>query len=240
MLKNSQLKIEQYRALSVGKGSLLVTGCLLLNACSFFSQPEELDTEILEPIKVPGKVSSAKFEELMIIPQQPDSPLPAVSENPVPRPKPLQGLQTVSNTPESGSNAAAGTSVLRSAEIAKDGNGSPVLRMDVGFGYAWPMVRAALQKTSLNLVDFNRSLATFYIEVDDPDQGQEEVSEDGIFKRLFGGDEEDNSALPLQIKVNEAHSGVYLSVQRDSESLASDDISQKILSMIQQELDVAS
>ena len=204
--------------------------------CGALRHEVDLNVEQIEPIKVTDPKNTAQFAELMDIPLLPEKLPPRKSDEfVVPRPKPLAS----NNAPKSESNAvslaAAKKAKLTLVELAYDGNGSPVLRMNVDFHYAWPLVQNAIEKAKISLVDLNRSLAIFYINVPAP-ENQQQIESPGLWERLFGKGVDEAPQLALQVKVNRSRSGVYLSIQEDAETLAPDDLSQTLLSLIKKHL----
>ena len=135
---------------------------VICTACSSLQRDVELNVEQIQPIQPKNPGNSATFAELLEIPLLPETLPPRTEEFEVPRPKPMANQVKVSETKEV-SLAAAQRAKLTLVELAYDGNGSPVLRMDVDFHYAWPLVQNAITNAKISLIDLNRSLAIFYI-----------------------------------------------------------------------------
>lgn len=99
--------------------------------------------------------------------------------------------------------------------MTRDGNGYPVLMMQMDLNRAWIEVGSAIKKAKLEQSDLNLSLGIYYIEVD-----------------VEGEDD----PLVFEIKLISAENGVQVAVQVDDDTLAPIDVSDKLLSAISKKL----
>ncbi len=99
--------------------------------------------------------------------------------------------------------------------MTRDGNGYPVLMMQMDLNRAWIEVGSAIKKAKLAQSDLNLSLGIYYIEVD-----------------VEGEDE----PLVYEVKLISAENGVQVAVQVDDDTLAPIDVSDKLLSAISKQL----
>lgn len=116
--------------------------------------------------------------------------------------------------------------------LDRDGSGSRILRLDVNFAEAWAEVTEALTASDLRLVDLNRSLATWYLELDVV------PAEDnrGWWAKLWNSEPEAESSTYL-LKLNKAHNGVYLALLADVDKLADDTLAESVFTEIKKQLD---
>jgi len=99
--------------------------------------------------------------------------------------------------------------------MTRDGNGYPVLMMQMDLNRAWIEVGSAIKKAKLAQSDLNLSLGIYYIKVDV--EGEEEP-------------------LVYEIKLISAENGVQVAVQVDDDTLAPIDVSDRLLSAISKQL----
>lgn len=199
-----------------------------LNGCSWLVHDRDndyLESEIQPVITVPKGVANVALKEQLPIPQVKAKPL--ADEFVVPRPHPL-----VLQEPEQlGASLSEVSAIKTESNLLKDGNGTPILRLNIQFARAWAELGESLKKGEFNITDLNRSIGTYYIEVIKPGS----VQEVGFWAGLFGAKPEAEKQT-LQIKLNQARSGVYIAVHLDAETLASDEQAQSILERIQETL----
>ena len=185
-----------------------------------------LQSEIKPNIRVSADVASVNL--------QPQLPIPSAkkiiqgTEFVLPRPHVLRVSDGSEN--ESASLAEVEGKTLES-NLLKDGNGTPILRLNVGFARAWAALGDSLKKADISITDLNRSIGTYYIEL----EKESPVVELGFWASLFSSTPEAEK-LPLQVKLNRARSGVYIAVHENFEKLAQDQQAQSLLSQIQETL----
>jgi len=99
--------------------------------------------------------------------------------------------------------------------MTRDGNGYPVLMMQMDLNRAWIEVGAAIKKARLTLNDLNLSLGIYYLSIDV--EGEEEP-------QIF------------EVKLISAENGVQVAVQLDDDTVAPIEISDKLLTAISEKL----
>ena len=99
--------------------------------------------------------------------------------------------------------------------MTRDGNGYPVLMMQMDLNRAWIKVGAAIKKAKLTLNDLNLSLGIYYLSIDV--EGQEEPQ-------------------IVEVKLISAENGVQVAVQLDDDTIAPIEISDKLLTAISEKL----
>ncbi|MFT6154731.1 MAG: outer membrane protein assembly factor BamC [Crocinitomicaceae bacterium] len=201
-----------------------VTGCSWL---IHDRSNDYLDIQIQPNIVVPSEVALVTLSPRLAIPDVRAKILP--EEFVVPRPKPL----VLDGNQESDQPLASENAVKLDVELVKDGNGSPILRLNVTYARAWSEIGEALQQTQITLVDLNRSIGTYYIEVVDT---LAEVEPTGFWAGLYGSEPE-IVKKSLEIKVNRARSGVYVAIHIDQDNLAADADANALLLSLQKKLE---
>lgn len=185
-----------------------------------------LEIEIQPNIVVPAEVASIQLTPRLAIPDVQPKVLP--EEFVVPRPKAL----VLEGNKESDLPLASENAADLEVELVKDGNGSPILRLNVEYARAWSEIGEALKQAEINIVDLNRSAGTYYIEVADTLAKAEPV---GFWSGLFGSKPE-SVKKALEVKVNRARSGVYVAIHIDQENLADDADAKALLLRLQKHL----
>jgi outer membrane protein assembly factor BamC len=185
-----------------------------------------LEIEIQPNIVVPAEVASIQLTPRLAIPDVQPKVLP--EEFVVPRPKAL----VLEGNKESDLPLASENAADLEVELVKDGNGSPILRLNVEYARAWSEIGEALKQAEINIVDLNRSAGTYYIEVADTLAKAEPV---GFWAGLFGSKPE-SVKKALEVKVNRARSGVYVAIHIDQENLADDADAKALLLRLQKHL----
>lgn len=208
--------------------AVLLVSVFSMTGCSWLFHDrtnDYLQSEIQEPITIPKDVA--------LLTLKPQLPIPNVAnkdklptEFVLPRPDRLE----VAEIKDEVSLSELSNQKLE-AELVKDGNGTPILRLNVGFARAWSELGDAIKKSSIKISDLNRSIGTYYVEVEDT---QAEV-EQGFWGALFGS-EPDKVMLDYQIKLNQARSGVYVAIHLDQDNLAEDDAAKSLLETIQKNI----
>ncbi|MFY0642533.1 MAG: outer membrane protein assembly factor BamC [Bermanella sp.] len=200
-----------------------------LNGCSWLFHDrtnDYLSSEVKSNIEVPKEVAQVALKPQLPIPDV-DGKL-NIEEFVLPRPKPL--ILASMDEPESASLSEL-SQVKLETDLLKDGNGTPILRLNIEFARAWAELGEALKKADINITDLNRSIGTYYIELTEPGN-PEDV---GFWSGLFGGKPEPVQ-VPLQVKLNQARSGVYVAIHQDADNLAEDAQAQSLLEKIQDKL----
>lgn len=133
---------------------------------------------------------------------------------------------------------AQGLDVGSHAEMGLDGNGNQVLTIR-GWSYAhvWDSVSDALDKAGFEVVDRNRSAGLFYLADRIPQLKQTEKKK-SFWSSWF--DDEDvavsNEKKTLTVRVSNYSEVVQLSVERDVNTSAPEDISRRLLKAIKNNL----
>ena len=122
--------------------------------------------------------------------------------------------------------------------MERDGNGNPLLRIDqVSYARGWAAVSNALEKAGVRVTDRNRSAGIFYIQLN-PAGEVLEPEEPGFFSGLFGGSEEEE--VPQEIvhmRVSELNGVVRVGVEKDANTSAPAEVSEKLLNLVRDNLD---
>jgi outer membrane protein assembly factor BamC len=200
-----------------------ITGCSWL---VHDRSDDYLTAEIQPNIVVPKDVALIKLTPRLAIPDVKVEPLP--EEFTVPRPS---KLVVDSNDSDTEILASQNTEKLTS-ELVKDGSGTPILRLNVPFARAWSEIGEAVKRSEIDIVDLNRSVGTYFIEMTDTSADAEPV---GFWAGLFGSGPE-AVKKSLEIKVNRARSGVYVAVHIDQDNLADDADAKALLLKLQEKL----
>ena len=162
-------------------------------------------------------------------------PIPPLANTPatpssfeVPKPDPLEGGDDIE---ESSQSLASYQSQALNPRLENDGSGSLVLRMDGNFAQAWSAVTDALTKTPLKVNDLNRSVGTWFLELSDR-QSEEEI---GWWGRLWGSEPELVTGTYL-LKMNRSRTGVYVSLLKEDDKLASPELTDSVLRVLTKQL----
>lgn len=209
---------------------LVLLGCVLfvLGGCSWLVNDHDNDylkSQIQPNITIPKDVALLELKPQFPIPEVASVKL--ADEFVVPRPRPLvvkEEVETVSLVDDS--------AVKLETDLLKDGNGTPILRLNVEFPRAWARLGEALNKADVSVSDLNRSIGTYYVEL--PDESAEKV-EPGFWASLFGSKPE-VVMVALQVKLNRARSGVYIAIHKDFDNLAEDALAESLLERIQKNI----
>ncbi len=206
-------------------GLLLILTCM--NGCSwlFYDHDHDyLQSKTQPNIVVPRSVADVKLKPQLPIPVVKSAQLP--EEFVLPRPKAL----SIEKDQQSTQLTELQNQKLE-ANLLKDGNGTPILRLNVSFARAWAAVGEALKVADIHMADLNRSIGTYYVEL----QQEKAGVEPGFWAGLFGSSAEIEKQS-LQVKVNRARSGVYIAIHQDLDNLAEDQQAQDLLARIQEKL----
>ena len=122
--------------------------------------------------------------------------------------------------------------------MGQDGNGNPLLTLEADFDRAWSGVGRALEMADVRVDDLNRSLGLYYVNLSERAQINEQ--EPGLLGKLFGGSDSKEAvearAERYQIRLTPAADAVQVSVEKDLNTVAPEDVSRRILTMIQNNL----
>ena len=126
------------------------------------------------------------------------------------------------------------------AVLETDGAGNPQLRLDqLSYARSWSAVDAALTKAGVDVTDKNRSAGIFYISVNPQGAVVKEESSGGWFSGWFGSDEDAKKAATkdaLLMRVIELNNVVRVSVEKDINTTAPVDVSNKLLNLVKENL----
>ncbi|MTI15164.1 outer membrane protein assembly factor BamC [Sansalvadorimonas verongulae] len=124
--------------------------------------------------------------------------------------------------------------------IIRDGNGNPVLKIDLGFARSWQGVELALKKTGISVVDKNRSAGLIFINLPagNLDGDELEKKDSGWFSGLFGSSDEDEAAgmEEYRIRVQSVGSATHVTLEKSLEALATEELSLKFLERLRENL----
>lgn len=115
-------------------------------------------------------------------------------------------------------------------------NGTQILRLDASFERAWSAVGRALMAADIRVDDLNRSTGLYYIDL----AQSAKKDEPGFFKRLFGSSDkkvESVSAERYIVRLTAINQQVFVSVERDLDTLAPAEISVRVLEQLRTHLD---
>ena len=120
--------------------------------------------------------------------------------------------------------------------VVDSGNGLKALRLDASFDRAWSSVGRALSAADIAVDDLNRSTGLYYVDL----AKTAEQGKPGFFKRLFSSSKkapEQDSGERYILRLTAINQQVFVSVERELESLASADVTERILEKIRTHLD---
>lgn len=170
----------------------------------------------------PGK-PLAYPDGLAPIPAQELYPVPGVEQRSVyvPGKKPKIEIppppQVISLDDTAGTPAAAGTGRVvpeSGVVLTRDGNGYPVLMLDLDFDWAWQEVGDTLKGMSS-------------VKVDDLDRGR------GIYYVVVGG-KRNSAGEPWQLKLNYTANGIQVALQVDENAMAPGDLSSPLMKQLKE------
>jgi len=212
--------------------SLTLAAAALISGCSLFGSTFDdraeyyLTAEPLPVIQLAEDSPELEFRDANVIPQ-----LPLTSEKPekfeVPRP-----LTFIANDNDDTvvTSLAQYRSEALNPRLDKDGAGTEILRLDLGFAASWAAVTEALATSALKLTDLNRSTGTYYLELDK----ETVVDERSWWDKLWG--EELVTTATYLLKMNRSRQGVYLSLLTDADNLAEATQTRRVLHEVEAQL----
>lgn len=122
--------------------------------------------------------------------------------------------------------------------LSEDGSGNPVLNLGADFDRAWSGVGRSLELADVRVDDLNRSLGLYYINLAEGARSNEQKP--GFFSRLFGSEpskeEREARAERYQIRLTPVGDGVQVTVEKDLNTVAPDDVARRVLGLIQDNL----
>lgn len=116
------------------------------------------------------------------------------------------------------------------------GNNTKVLRLDASFDRAWSSVGRALSAADIRVDDLNRSTGVYYIDLAEGAKKEEP----GFFKRLFSSKNKVAETVSKEryiVRLTAINQQVFVSVERDLETLAPADVSLRVLEQLRSHLD---
>jgi len=113
-----------------------------------------------------------------------------------------------------------------------------VLNLNTDLDRAWSAVGRALQQADVRVDDLNRSLGLYYIDLS---QGASQPDrKPGFFARLFGSEpskeELEAKADRYHVRLTEVGGSVQVSVEKNIDTLAPEDVSRRVLGMLRDHL----
>ncbi len=120
--------------------------------------------------------------------------------------------------------------------LLDSGNGVKVLRLDATFDRAWSSVGRALSAADIRVDDLNRSTGLYYIDL----AQSAKKDEPGFFKRLFSSKKpapETASTERYILRLTAIRHQVFASVERDIDTLAPADVTERILEQVRSHIE---
>jgi outer membrane protein assembly factor BamC len=208
-----------------------LSGCSAIFGDTFSDRAQGyLTSETKESMKpVPGQ-AELPIQATYIIPAMSPSSASSIQLDEdgdfvVPKP---QTLLILAEEQDSASLAELQDAILN-PRLERDGAGTQVLRLNGHFALAWTSVAEALVESDYTLTDLNRSTGTYYITIFDP---RAELPEKSFWQWLTNSDEL-GVEVDYLLKMNRSRQGVYLSLQKDLETLAEDTLAVSFLTDLQ-------
>lgn len=208
--------------------STLLSGCSTLFGDTFHDRGEDyLVTEEAAVIKQPADQTRLVFRDRHVIPALPVKPQRPEKFS-TPRP---QGFVVADNDEEVVTSLAQYRSEALNPRLDRDGAGTQILRLDLGYAASWAAITEAVSVSDLELTDLNRSTGTYYLELDKPD-----VEDTRSWWDKLWGEELVTKAVYL-LKMNRSRQGVYLSLLTDADNLAKPELTERVLAEIKTQLE---
>ncbi len=120
--------------------------------------------------------------------------------------------------------------------VLDSGNGVKVLRLDATFDRAWSSVGRALSAADIRVDDLNRSTGLYYIDL----AQRANKEEPGFFKRVFSSKKptpETASTERYILRLTTIRQQVFVSVERDLDTLAPANVTERILEQVRSHLE---
>ncbi|MDY0249663.1 MAG: outer membrane protein assembly factor BamC [Pseudomonas sp.] len=120
--------------------------------------------------------------------------------------------------------------------LVDGGNNTKVLRLDASFERAWSSIGRALSAADIRVDDLNRSTGVYYIDLAEGAKKEEP----GFFKRLFSAKEKTAETISTEryiVRLTAINQQVFVSVERDLDTLAPAEVSARVLEQLRNNLD---
>lgn len=118
-----------------------------------------------------------------------------------------------------------------SPRLERDGAGTEILRLGASFAVSWAKVTEALSAAEIRVSDLNRSVGIYYLELPNPEAVNDTR---GWWKKLWTSPPE--LSVTYLLKMNRAGEGVYLSLLKDTETLAEEPLTHDVLDALKTQL----
>ncbi len=209
---------------------LLPVLLLSLTGCSYLFPNESLD--YLETAESP----ETRMPEGISLQETPRYPVPAASASAGSLPEKFiaptpDRLVETDEDDERVTSLSEYQSYDTNPRLEKDGSGTEILRLSTPFAVSWARVTEVISESDILLSDLNRSIGTYYVDLPNPEAVEDTRS---WWKKLWSAPPEPVATFLL--KMNRAGDGVYLSLLKDPETLADEDLTHRVLSELKQQL----
>ena len=121
----------------------------------------------------------------------------------------------------------------------RDGNGNPLLRIaQLSYARSWAAVGDALEKAGVEVTDRNRSAGIFYIQISPEGEVATPEEKPGFFARVFGSKDQEEATPKdvVHMRVSELNGVVRVAVEKDANTSAPIEVSQKLLNLVKDNL----
>ncbi|HET8729815.1 MAG TPA: outer membrane protein assembly factor BamC [Moraxellaceae bacterium] len=159
----------------------------------------------LPPLALPAGAESRPIKPLYAIPA---GPLPTSwpKKFEVPKPKPLAVAADVSAKP----GAAGVSAVADHPVLTQDGNGYPLMSVSGDFNAVWDRLEEVLRRAGVKIDDRDQRVSLYYLRLRD----------------------ESGKDSPFQLRVARAQSAFTLTLQKDDDTLAPQEMSRSLFEAI--------
>ncbi|CCK76701.1 MAG: outer membrane protein assembly factor BamC [Oleispira antarctica] len=208
-----------------------LTGCSAIFGDTFSDRAQGyLDSETQDRMQPVAGQAELPIQDTYVIPDVTLSSASAIQLDEdgdfvVPSPQPL-----VIAAEEDSASLTELQGVSLNPRLERDGAGTQVLRLNGHFAFAWTSVAEALVASDYALTDLNRSTGTYYITIFDPTAERPEKS----FWQWLTNSNELGAEVDYLLRMNRSRLGVYLSLQKDLETLADDALAVSFLTDLQE------
>lgn len=124
--------------------------------------------------------------------------------------------------------------------MTKDAGGNPLLQLDTDFDRAWSRIGSALESADIRVEDLNRSLGIYYVNLSEGSSGRS-TGKKSLWNTIFGGgpdpEEIEARAERYQVRVARISEGIQISLEKDINTLAPNEVANRVLSTLRQQLD---
>lgn len=206
---------------------VVLVASLLLAGCSFFGiynrADDYLGAEESQPTQLPDGSLIASVDRYQIPEIGREINKPETIEAPAP-------LPLIEEAEQDSASLSAYRSEGLNARLEHDGAGALVMHLDGNFAALWAAVTDAVAASTLKLTDLNRSTGTWYLEIEE----RLDHEKRGWWSRLWRKDKVVISTYML--KLSRTRTGGYLSLLKDADTLANEELNQSVLEELQQKL----